>query len=83
MSQSRLGSLAESLANVAIGYGVAVAGQLVIFPLFGIHIPLGDNLLIGACFTAISIARSYVLRRGFNAITTRRLARLNMESTHG
>lgn len=43
MTQSRLGSLIESLANVAIGYGVAVASQCAIFPLFGIHIPLSDN----------------------------------------
>jgi len=65
--QSRLGSLIESAANVAIGYGVAVVSQLAIFPLFGIHIPLADNLLIGAWFTAISLARSYVVRRAFNA----------------
>jgi uncharacterized protein (DUF2062 family) len=65
--QSRLGSLIESAANVAIGYGVAVASQLAIFPLFGIHIPLSDNLLIGLWFTAILLARSYVVRRAFNA----------------
>ena len=65
--QSRLGSLIESAANVAIGYGVAVGSQLAIFPLFGIHIPLADNLAIGLWFTAISLARSYVVRRMFNA----------------
>ena len=65
--QTRLGSLIESAANVAIGYGVAVASQLAIFPLFGIHIPLSDNLLIGAWFTVISLARSYIVRRTFNA----------------
>jgi len=67
MSQSRAMSGAESVANVAIGYGVAVASQLVIFPLFGVHLPLSDNLLIGAWFTVISLARSYVVRRAFNA----------------
>ena len=66
MSQSRAMSGAESVANVAIGYGVAVASQIVIFPLFGVHLPLSDNLLIGAWFTVISLARSYVLRRAFN-----------------
>lgn len=64
--QSRIGSLIESAANVAIGYGVAVASQLAIFPLFGIHIPLADNLLIGVWFTVISLIRSYVIRRWFN-----------------
>ena len=67
MSQSRAMSGAESVANVAIGYGVAVASQLVIFPLFGVHLPLSDNLLIGAWFTIISLARSYIVRRAFNA----------------
>ena len=67
MSQTRAHSALESLANVAIGYGVAVASQIVILPLFGAHLPLSDNLLIGAWFTVISLARSYVVRRVFNA----------------
>ena len=71
MTQSRRHSAFESVANVAIGYVVAIASQLAIFPLFGIHIPLGDNLLIGLWFTAISIVRSYVLRRWFNKFTAR------------
>lgn len=71
MTQSRRHSALESVANVAIGYGVAVASQIVIFPMFGIHIPLGDNMLIGLWFTAISIVRSYALRRWFNRFTRR------------
>jgi len=67
MNQSRVASLAESAMNVLIGYGVALASQLVIFPLFGIHIPLSDNLAIGAWFTIISLVRSYAIRRWFNA----------------
>ena len=65
--QTRLASFIESIANILIGYGVAVASQLAIFPLFGIAIPLTDNLLIGLWFTAISLARSYVVRRAVNA----------------
>lgn len=65
--QTRLDSFIESIVNIAIGYGVAVASQLVIFPLFGISIPLSDNLMIGAWFTVISLARSYIVRRAFNA----------------
>ena len=66
MRQSRLGSFIEALTNVAIGYGVALVSQLLIFPLYGIHIPLSSNIWIGVWFTVISIARSYVLRRWFN-----------------
>lgn len=69
MSQSRLQSAVESMANVAIGYAVAVASQMLIFPLFGINVTLSDNLLIGGYFTLISIARSYTLRRWFNRRT--------------
>lgn len=63
--QSKIHSLLESLANTVIGYVVALLSQLAIFPLFDIHVPLTDNLMIGVWFTAISLARSYVLRRWF------------------
>jgi len=68
LSQSRIQSAVESVANVVVGYGVAVASQVAIFPFFGIHIPLSSNLAIGAWFTAISLLRSYVLRRWFNGL---------------
>lgn len=64
--QTRTQSLIESTINVAIGYGVALAAQIAVFPMFGIRIAISDNLLIGAIFTAISIARSYAVRRLFN-----------------
>lgn len=68
MSQSRRMSMVEAVANVAVGYSVAVLAQLAIFPLFGIDLPLSDNLAIGAVFTVVSLARSYAVRRMFNAI---------------
>lgn len=64
--QTRLQSLLESCINVAIGYGVALLGQLIVFPLYGMQVSLETNLHIGAWFTAISIARSYMVRRAFN-----------------
>lgn len=66
MSQSRKMSFVESCVNVAIGYGVAIASQVLIFPMFGIHVPFRDNLMIGLWFTAVSIVRSYFVRRLFN-----------------
>ena len=68
MKQSRLMSLVESLANVIVGYGVAVVTQILIFPIFGLHTTLAQNLKMGAVFTVVSIARSYVLRRLFERI---------------
>ena len=73
MKQSRTMSLLEAIANVAVGFGVAVLAQIVVFPLFGLHVPFTDNLLIGAIFTAVSIGRSYALRRLFEAIRNRDL----------
>jgi len=61
-------SLVESFANIAVGYVVALLSQLAIFPMFGIHVTLTDNLAIGAWFTVISLVRSYVLRRWFNGL---------------
>ena len=68
MIQSRRMSLVESIANVVIGYGIAVATQVVVFPLFGIHIALADDLAIGMVFLVISLVRSFVLRRVFEKI---------------
>lgn len=66
--QSRKYSAIESAANIAVGYIIAVLAQLAIFPFFDIHVPLTDNLLIGAFFTVVSFVRSYILRRIFNRI---------------
>jgi hypothetical protein len=74
MKQSRLMSLVESLANVLVGYGVAVATQMVVFPLFGLAVTVFENLLIGLIFTVVSIVRSYALRRGFEALRVRQSA---------
>lgn len=64
-------SLVESLANVAVGYCVAVVTQILIFPIFGLHTTLAQNLMMGAIFTVVSIGRSYALRRLFEEIRLR------------
>jgi hypothetical protein len=63
VKQSRLMSLVEAVANVAVGYGVAVATQIAVFPLFGLAVSLGDTLAIGGVFTGVSLIRAYLLRR--------------------
>jgi hypothetical protein len=67
MKQTRVNSLIEALANVALGYGVNLMANFAIFPLFGWHITLRQNLLMGVFYTAVSITRSYAIRRWFNA----------------
>lgn len=68
MKQSRTMSLVEAVANVAVGFAVAMATQIVVFPVFGLEATLQDHLQIGALFTVVSIARSYLLRRLFERI---------------
>ena len=65
--QTRWQSFLEAVTNIVVGYALAVLTQIFVFPLFGLHASLGENLLIGGLFTCISLARSYVLRRLFNA----------------
>ena len=72
MKQSRFMSLVEAIANVAVGYGVAVVTQILIFPVFGLHTTLGQNLKMGGIFTIVSLARSFALRRLFEALRVRR-----------
>lgn len=71
MKQSRTMSLVESLTNVAVGYGTAVIAQILVFPLFGLSTTLANNMAMGAIFTVVSIARSFTLRRVFEAIRMR------------
>ena len=66
--QTKTGSIIEAIANVLVGYGVAVVSQVLVFPMVGIHVELKTNLLIGLIFTVISLVRSYVLRRYFNGL---------------
>ena len=66
MNQTKLESLIESIVNVIIGYGVALLSQLIVFPMFNIHIPFSSNIWIGLWFTLISLVRSYTIRRWFN-----------------
>ena len=44
--QSRWMSLVESVANVLVGYIVAVTTQYLVFPLFGLHATLSQNLMV-------------------------------------
>ena len=63
--QSRRQSLIEAVANVVVGYALAVITQIVVFPWFGLQISFRDNIAIGAIFVIISLVRSYAIRRVF------------------
>ena len=67
MQQTKLESFIESIINIIVGYIIAVLSQLLIFPFFDVDVSFSDNLQIAAWFTAVSLVRSYVIRRWFNA----------------
>ena len=73
MKQSKLSSLSESVANVMAGYGIALVVYQLLMPLLGFDISLGQNLLITTIFTALGVARHYIIRRIYETIMGRTL----------
>ena len=68
MAQTKLGSFVESWANIVVGFSINWVANMTILPLFGFRISGGTAFEIGLIFTAISLVRSYVLRRWFNGL---------------
>ena len=66
MSQTKIQSAIEALANIAVGFSINFTANMLIFPLFGWEISIKQNLALGICYTLISLARSYGLRRFYN-----------------
>jgi|TARA_R100000789_G_scaffold95740_1_gene96538 hypothetical protein len=65
MKQKRVYSFIESATNIVVGLTINIIAQKIIFPLFDIHISTINNLKVALCFTAISLVRSYCIRRWF------------------
>lgn len=68
MTQIRSHSVFEAVSNVVVGYGVNYTANMLIFPLFGWSISHSQNLALGILYTAISLVRSYALRRIWNRV---------------
>ena len=64
--QSKKGSLAESLVNIAIGITIGFVSNIIVLPAFGYDVTIADGVAISLVFTAISLVRSYTIRRVFN-----------------
>ena len=71
-SQSRSQSLLEAGTNVVVGYLLALATQRIAYPWFGIETTMAADGIIAAIFTAVSLVRSYLLRRAFESLGTAR-----------
>lgn len=68
MTQSRVMSFVEAATNVVVGYVLAIATQIAVFPLFGLEAALVDHLAIGLAFLGVSLVRGYLLRRLFERL---------------
>ena len=71
MKQSRGMSAVEALTNIVVGFGINVVGQIIVFKFYGIPLSPQASAIISVAFTGCSLARSYILRRIFEAIRVR------------
>lgn len=65
--QSKLDSFMEALTNILIGGTISFISGLIIYHALGIKVSLMQNVWITVYFTGVSLARSYLIRRWFNA----------------
>jgi len=64
--QTKKQSLIEAITNVFIGMLVSLIVQIIVYPLLNIEVRFIQNIYLTLIFTAVSIARSYLVRRFFN-----------------
>ncbi len=65
--QSKKQSLIETLTSVFVGWFIGVILNMLVLPLFDYDVSLTDGVLISIIFTAVSVIRSYTIRRFFNS----------------
>ena len=65
--QTKRQSLIETLTSVFVGWLIGVILNMLVLPLFDYDVSLTDGILISIIFTAVSVIRSYVIRRFFNS----------------
>lgn len=66
MSQSKNKSLIETLTQTFTGLVLSFIIQIIIYPLMGIPVTIGQNIIITIVFVIASVIRGYVVRRLFN-----------------
>lgn len=69
MTQKVRHSLMETICSTIFGYFIGLGAQMLVFPMFGFNVTLGQDIWIVTIFTGISLVRGYVFRRLFNHFT--------------
>lgn len=80
--QTRTETLIEAVLNTFIAFWVSYWAGVFLYPMFGFHPTPGQNALIVAIFSVISIARNYLIRRFFNARLKRAINSLVNSESH-
>lgn len=65
--QSMKMSFVESMVSTAIGFATSFAGNVIIFHVMDKHISNTENFWVTVFFTVLSLTRSFLVRRWFNA----------------
>jgi hypothetical protein len=61
--QSRRQAMVEAWTNIVIGFSINAGLNLLLLPLVGAHVSASQNFWLGVVYTAVSLVRSYVIRR--------------------
>mgnify|MGYP005991576675 FL=1 len=69
MAQTVKQSWIEIGVNTIVGFILSVGIQMIIYPLMGIPVTMGENISITLIFMAVGITRSFLIRRIFNRWT--------------
>lgn len=69
MAQTVKQSWLEIGVNTIVGFILSVGIQMIIYPLMGIPVTMGENISITLIFMAVGITRSFLIRRVFNRWT--------------
>lgn len=68
IGQTPRGAIIEAWINIAVGFSVNYVVNIFLLPLVGASFTAVENFWLGWCYTAVSIIRSFAIRRAFNAL---------------
>lgn len=68
VGQTPRGAIIEAWLNIAVGFSVNFVANIFLLPLVGASFTNAENFWLGWIYTAVSIVRSYAIRRTFNKL---------------
>lgn len=61
----------EAITDTVISYFIALATQMLVFPVFDVHLTFAQHMQMVGVFTGLSLLRRYIVRRFFNHLSTK------------